>query len=76
MSELKPNRHRNPKLSNRVKKDEPTTEEMLELAKSMDKGKKPLYLNDKSKTIIITDKKNHNERYKRDYIDRMMNSKQ
>lgn len=43
MSELKPNRHRNPKLSNRVKKDEPTVEEMLESAKLADK-KKNLYI--------------------------------
>lgn len=75
MSELKPNRHRNPKLSNRVKKDEPTTEDALALARLADKGKKPLYLNDKRKTIVITDKKNHNEQFKRDYIDRMMNTK-
>lgn len=73
MSDLKPNRHRNPKLSNRVKKDEPTTEEMLAKAKLADKGKSPLYLNDKSRTVIITDKKNHNRQFKQCCINRIAN---
>lgn len=65
---LKPKRHRNPKLSNRVVKEIPTVEEMLESAKLADKKKKPLYLNDKNKTIVITSKKNHTEQFREDYL--------
>lgn len=69
---LKPNRHRNQKLSNRVVKEIPTVEEMLESAKLADKKKKPLYLNDKNKTIVITSKKNHTDKFRENYLNNVM----